>query len=156
MSFSNISTAAYAILAAAAYNDTRGLDNKIPASSLPLGWSQSSIPGLSPSDTSNNAFGSGFSATTFVNGSNVVISFEGTDFLLDPGQGQNTGQTYSDGLSDLALGLGLASRQLTAAALLYEQVKAAYPGANITFTGHSLGAGLASNKRGQHHIVSSE
>lgn len=147
MSSTNISVAEYAVLAAAAYNDNRGLDNKIPASSLPPGWIQSVIPGLNPSDTSSNPLGSGFSASTFVNGSNVVISFEGTDFLTDPGEGQNVGQTLSDGASDLALGAGLGSQQLIEAALLYEKVKAEYPadkGFTITFTGHSLGAGLAS------------
>jgi hypothetical protein len=38
----------------------------------------------------------------------------------------------------------LYGQQIFQAALFYEQVKAANPGANITFTGHSLGGGIAS------------
>ncbi|SDY89523.1 Ca2+-binding protein, RTX toxin-related [Collimonas sp. OK242] len=139
MSSAAISPAIYAILSAAAYNDNRGVPNQIVDSSLPPGWTPvTNVP--APSDTSNNGLSSGFSASSYQNGGDIIIAFEGTDFLI----GSNNGQTAADALADIGLGSGFGSSQLILAALYYEQVKAANPGANITFTGHSLGAGLAS------------
>ncbi len=129
----------YLVFAAAAYDDARKVANVIRA---PNGWTL--IPG--PSDTNSGAlafFTSGFSATAFRNDASdeIVISFKGTDFLPD-----NPGQTVSDLLADLTLGTGLvSSSQLVGAALFYEHIKASNPpGTPISFTGHSLGAGLAS------------
>ena len=44
----------------------------------------------------------------------------------------------------LAVSLGIPTQQIVQAALLYAQVRAENPTANITFTGHSLGGGIAS------------
>lgn len=75
---------------------------------------------------------SGFSAGTFVNGNEVVISYTGTnDFLLDTTLGWT-------------IGAGLPMPQIFDAIDYYFEVKAAHPNANIIFSGHSLGAGLAS------------
>ena len=148
-SANSITVAEYAILAAAAYNDNRGDVNKVPQYSLPPGWVNDTR--FNVIDNSGlSTLSSGFGASTFVNGNtrNVVISFEGTDFLTDGGAGQNDGQTAKDLAADLLLGIGSpTSSQIIQAAMLYEQVKAAFPanqGYTISFTGHSLGAGLAS------------
>jgi hypothetical protein len=50
----------------------------------------------------------------------------------------------SDWGTNIALGTGIGSLQAIQAAQFYLDIKNAYPGANITFTGHSLGGGLAS------------
>ena len=71
----------------------------------------------------------GFSAGTFVNGSEVVISYTGTNGGLD--------------YANWFIGAGLGFSQLYVAIDYYFSAKAKY-GDNITFTGHSLGAGLAS------------
>jgi len=68
-----IPTSIYALLSAAVYNDNRGRGNKL---ALPDGWKEYSGV-VAPSDTSNNAFGSGFSAQAYQNGSDIVIAFEG-------------------------------------------------------------------------------
>ena len=129
----------YLVFAAAAYNDARKKPNQIDT---PNGWTP--IPG--PSDTNSGILAllsSGLSATAFRNDASgeIVISFKGTDFLPD-----NLFQTVSDLLADLTLGTGLvSSSQLSGAALFYEKIKASNPpGTQISFTGHSLGAGLAS------------
>ena len=129
----------YLVFAAAAYNDARQDKNIIDT---PNGWT----PITGPSDTNSGVLAllsSGLSATAFRNDATgeIVISYKGTDFL--PG---NLFQTISDLLADLTLGTGLvSSSQLTGAALFYEQIKLSNPpGAPISFTGHSLGAGLAS------------
>jgi len=141
----SISLSTYAILAGAAYNAIKGKGNTIPDGNLPLGWEK--LPDYSQSDRSTSGPTSGFGATTYKNGSNIVISYEGTDFLNDPVTGKLSGATIKDGLADLALGLGIGSQQAIEAAQLYEDVLLEYPadeGYTITFTGHSLGAGLAS------------
>lgn len=74
---------------------------------------------------------SGFSAGTFVSGSEVVISFTGTN-------------NFPADQANWLIGAGLPLPQIFDAIDYYFSVKAAYPNANITFTGHSLGAGLAS------------
>ena len=82
--------------------------------------------------------GSGFGAGVFVNGAEVVIAFEGT----------NPAPLTSDGIRDWITNIGLTTgflgQQAYQAALLYERVKAQYQGYQISFTGHSLGGGLAS------------
>ncbi len=123
----------YAILSAAVYQDVRGTDNRTP---LPPNWS--SIDYVS--NITNGVLADGLSAGAFRKGNEIVITFKGTDFL----RGSNNGQTISDLLSDLRLGIGGGSEQALGAALFYAKIKAENPGANISFTGHSLGAGLAS------------
>jgi Ca2+-binding RTX toxin-like protein len=139
----NIPVSVYAYLAAAAYADFWSPKNRVLPPDLPAGWTY--LQGYSQQDTTQGlaaAFGSGFSASTFINAAskNIVISFEGTDL-------GDLGKTSSDFVTDAGLALGLGSSQLTKAALLYEAVNEAYPaskGYTISFTGHSLGAGLAS------------
>ena len=74
--------------------------------------------------------GTGFSYGVYQNGSEIVISYAGTN-------------ENGDWLTNVANGFGFGSTQTTKAALAYLQAKQQY-GANITFTGHSLGGGLAS------------
>jgi RTX calcium-binding nonapeptide repeat (4 copies)/Lipase (class 3) len=72
----------------------------------------------------------GFSYGVYRNGAEIVISYTGTNEGLD-------------WATNGANGFGLGSTQTTKAALAYLQAKQQY-GSNITFTGHSLGGGLAS------------
>lgn len=64
---------------------------------------------------------------------NVVISYRGTD---DP-------TPTGDIATGWVLGTGYLTSQAELAAQFHQQVKATYPNANITLTGHSLGGGLA-------------
>ncbi len=116
----------YATLSAITYNDVRGNLNKL--GNLPAGWSQYLY-------TSNP----GFTAGAYKNGNDIVIAFKGSDLPELNASG------FADWIAtNLQAGLGFGSTQLVDAALFYEAVKAANPGANITFTGHSLGGGVAS------------
>jgi len=74
----------------------------------------------------------GFSAGYFYNEktNEVVISYTGTNDLTDA--------------VNWAAGTGLPLPQIFNAVDYYFEVKAKYPNADITFTGHSLGGGLAS------------
>jgi VCBS repeat-containing protein len=65
---------------------------------------------------------------------------EGSDEVVIAYTGTNSG---IDWVANLANGGGMSSSQTTEAALAYLTAKANY-GSNITFTGHSLGGGLAS------------
>jgi len=113
----------YALMAGASYISTRAGINSFP---VPEGWLEKiDKRELQPS---------GFEATYFTKGSEVVISFAGT----------NPADFSGDLAADLALAAGDLSAQLRQAADYYLQVRAANPGATITFTGHSLGGGLAS------------
>ena len=116
-------TIEYALMAGASYISTRGEVNRFPT---PQGWIEQ-IEGRGRIDSS------GFEATHFTKGTEIVISFAGTyptDFSGD--QATNVG-----------LGLGLGSPQIIQAAAYYLQVCKDYPNATITLTGHSLGGGLA-------------
>ncbi len=115
-----------ALMAGAAYRSTRDPINRFP---IPSGWSEiieqyRSLP-------------SGFEAATFTRGTGanteIVISFAGT--------GNDGDWIYGN----IPLAAGNLSDQLRQAADYYLQVKASAPaGATISFTGHSLGGGLAS------------
>jgi RTX calcium-binding nonapeptide repeat (4 copies)/Lipase (class 3) len=126
----------YSLMAAAAYNDARGLLNQLDIA--PLGW----VKIASDGGSTGGILSSGLTVNAYQKGNEIVIACKGTDFLVD----SNNSQTASDLIADIALGgsLGFSSSQLFQAALFYQQVKAQNPGATITFTGHSLGAGLAS------------
>jgi Ca2+-binding RTX toxin-like protein len=80
------------------------------------------------------AFGNG---TTLANSTEIVISFAGTyDKPLNP-------FTNPDLQADISLATGFGSDQLAQAADYFLSILAAYPNAQITLTGHSLGGGLA-------------
>ncbi len=103
---SGIPVSVYADLAAAAYADLWSLQNRVLVSDLPSGWSY--LKGYNQFDTKQGLaalLGSGFSASVFVNGKNIVISFEGTDF-------DNVGKLVKDGLTDATLATGVGSLQL--------------------------------------------
>lgn len=115
----------YAIMSGRAYQSTRKNINQFP---IPDGW-------MEENHKWNDS--SGFEAVSFRNKSNpkeIVISFAGTNGITD----------IQDNLTNLDLGLiGRSCDQLRQAALYYCQVKKDNPDATITFTGHSLGGGLA-------------
>ena len=113
------------LMAGRIYQSTRDKINWLP-DLLSLGWTEFfHVPSASIPTTS------GFEAISFQKGNEIVISFAGTG-------------TGVDWLANLANGIGLTSDQLRQAADYYLKVKAANPGAVISFTGHSLGGGLAS------------
>jgi hypothetical protein len=116
----------YALMAGAAYFSTRSVSNRIPS---PDGWEQLD-PQLHLNRRQDDA--TGFEAVAFTKGTDIIISFAGT-----------YDKSTADKLADAALGAGVLDPQLIQAALYYEEIKAAHPDANISFTGHSLGGGLA-------------
>ncbi|MHB1358327.1 MAG: lipase family protein, partial [Rhodocyclaceae bacterium] len=116
-----------ALMAGRAYQTNRNSNNWFP---IPDGWTEFfHVPnGTYPTTM-------GFEAVSFVRDGNpneIVISFAGTDGLLSADQFANFGLTT-----------GLGAEQLLQAADYYLAVKVQNPGATITFTGHSLGGGLA-------------
>jgi len=113
----------YALMAGASYISTRPDENKFP---IPVGWLEKV--------NKRQALPSGFEATYFTKGTDLVISFAGT-YDKD---------LTGDIAADIGLGAGTGSIQLLQAADYYLQVKASAPaGTHITLTGHSLGGGLA-------------
>jgi len=92
------------------------------------------LDGIFHVPNSNFPTSSGFEAVSFQRGDEIVISFAGT----------NPNDLTGDIFTDISLGLGFGSAQLLQAAQYYLEVKTANPNADITFTGHSLGGGLAS------------
>ena len=128
----------YTALSAIAYNAARGIPNKISTTD----WN--AIATVSSGTI-------GFNAQAYRNGNEIVIAFAGTNFFSSYTDGNgNTdwGRVWSTG-SDFLFGnipaaIGFGGQQLIEAALFYRKVKAENPSANITFTGHSLGGGIAS------------
>ena len=112
----------YALMAGAAYQVTRAKINWILA---PSGWAE--IEHEINKD-------SGFEVSTFKKGNEIVISFAGTGGDGDWWHG------------NIPLAGGQLSDQLRQAADYYLKIKndPANAGKTITFTGHSLGGGLAS------------
>lgn len=121
----------YALMAGASYISNRFDINKFP---VPQGWTE--IKELRKNDPI-----SGFEATYFTKGTEIVISFAGTY------DNPNNPLTNPDMQADIGLATGYGSDQLLQAAEYYLQVKAANTingvPPNITLTGHSLGGGLA-------------
>lgn len=109
-----------AVMAGAAYVSNRNPINQLP---VPPGWALVNYVSLT----------SGFEGAAFTNGSQIVISYTGTNPA-----------SWNDLVADLALGIGAGSTQLDQAVDFYLQTAAANPGVPISFTGHSLGGGLAS------------
>ncbi|MEO8298195.1 MAG: hypothetical protein ABI574_10370 [Burkholderiales bacterium] len=127
----------YSLLSANAYFDVRDLElNRAP---LPEGWTN--IPEFERTDSGTNSSwsGTGFSARVYQgpNGQ-IVIAYSGTEL------GNSTAGLVKDFVSGNSLAVGGPGGQAFEAALLFEQVAARYGRDNITFTGHSLGGGLAS------------
>jgi Ca2+-binding RTX toxin-like protein len=112
----------YALMSGASYISNHAEINRFP---IPNGWTQTRHE--NPQD------GSGFEAVTFTNGTEIVISYAGTD----------SDDWIGDIAADIALATGMLSEQLKQAADYYLAVKASNPGAAIALTGHSLGGGLA-------------
>lgn len=73
----------------------------------------------------------GFSASAYLKGDEVVISFAGTN-------------QAADWASNVPAGVGLGAFQITEALAFALDVMAQNPGKTFTMTGHSLGGGLAS------------
>ena len=92
---------------------------------VPDGWTQDRVVVDHPV--------TGFSAGVFVKGNEVVIGFTGTNEIVKDFLNAN-----------IPAALGLASAQVVQAAELVMDAIRTHPGASISFTGHSLGGGLAS------------
>jgi len=75
----------------------------------------------------------GFSYGVYEKGNEIVIAYTGTD-----------PDSWNDWQADIGNGSGVGSAQLCQAALVAARIIAENPGKTITFTGHSLGGGLAS------------
>jgi len=117
-------TLEYVLMAGASYISNRPEVNRFP---VPVGW----IEAVDERKTKP----SGFEATYFAKSNEIVISYAGTDF-----SSLSTDFFYGN----IPLAFGNLSDQLRQAADYYLQIKQLNPGVFITFTGHSLGAGLAS------------
>jgi VCBS repeat-containing protein len=134
-----------ALLAAGSYWDLRGTDqapieqsNRAP---LPEGWTSLTQYDKSGSGPNSSwVSGDGFSARVYKNTATqeIVISYAGTEA---DSSWAGTAADFTNG--NIPLAMGQNSEQAYQAALLYQQVKSEQ-GPNITFTGHSLGGGLAS------------
>jgi len=74
---------------------------------------------------------SGLDAVAYSNGTKIVIAFGSTE------------NTLKDKITDCALGSGGWTLQLLQAAEFYMDIKSKNQSAEITFTGYSLGGGLA-------------
>jgi hypothetical protein len=98
--------------------------NKLP---LPTGWTEER-----PWQADTLL---GFSAGVYKRGNEIVISYTGTN-----GEFQGALDYLT---ANGPAGLGTFSPQVMAAISLYLDVRDANPGASISFTGHSLGGGLA-------------
>jgi hypothetical protein len=119
----------YALMAGAAYISSRDPINQLPT---PKGWLTTRHD--NPPD------GSGFEAISFINGTTIADS---TDIVISfAGTGPFGSGDWLHG--NIPSALGNLSDQLRHAATYYLDVQSANPGAHITFTGHSLGGGLAS------------
>ncbi|MHB1677396.1 MAG: lipase family protein [Sulfuriferula sp.] len=116
----------YAEMAGDSYISTMSLINRFP---VPVGWTE----------TQYSTKPSGFEAISLYNGTTIadstqiVISFAGTDptSIADWTQ------------ANIPLAFGYDAAQLKDAADYYLTVQALNPNATISFTGHSLGGGLA-------------
>jgi len=87
---------------------------------------------------------SGFEASAFEYQGKIIISYAGTRLSDSEGSIDFLKDSWPDLSTDLILGLGRTESQLEQAAAFYADVKKATDRpADIVFTGHSLGGGLA-------------
>ena len=114
-------TPEFALLSLYVYEVKNKVDNR---TNLPPGWELAEP--LHP----DNALGFSYGVFRRTGSAEIVLAYAGTN------QGV-------DWLANVTTAIGLSSTQATQAAVAYLQAKALY-GSNITFTGHSLGGGLAS------------
>ena len=147
----NEQKAIYALLADNVYWDVRhsGYDrdtNTFKDSNwtpVPDGWTViDEVSGSGEQGKANRPDLEGFTARVFKNtdSGKIVIGFAGTeDFTNSPIWKGWSG----DGKADASLGLGFSNEQANQAALLYQKIRHENPNADISFTGHSLGGGLA-------------
>jgi hypothetical protein len=138
-----------ALMAAGAYWDVRRGDIDLitkrdtsNGAPVPAGWKVLTQYDISGSGDNSAVLTNGFSARVYqsIATQEIVISYAGTEFGLDrPG-------FYDDFISgNVPLALGIYGEQVYLAADLYQRVKAdPNLGDKISFTGHSLGGGLAS------------
>ena len=140
----------YAAFAAIIYNNERGVRTETNRLDVPTGWSPlDKTPAGFPAQPRFNNGALGFTGGAYINTSGeIVIAYKGTDFLLEAARGS---ELVGDMLTNVGLALGrtVISSQLIQAAEYYAEVKKwaitnGYNPANITFTGHSLGGGIAS------------
>lgn len=121
-----------ALLAAYVYANSRAVRSSRNRLPLPDGWE--ALPDVPAGTQSNGATSYGFMAGAFRRGNDIVVSYCGTT----PGA-----LDWIFGNVPAATAAVLAP-QILEAARYYLDVRARYPQANISFTGHSLGGGLAS------------
>jgi hypothetical protein len=140
----------YAALAAYIYNNERGSRSEINTLVLPSQWTElKNTPTGFPAQPRFNNGTLGFTAGAYINAAGeIVIAYKGTDFLVEAGR---RSELVSDMVTNVALAIGSApiAAQAFQAAEYYAEVKKwaitnGYNPANITFTGHSLGGGIAS------------
>jgi VCBS repeat-containing protein len=125
----------YALMAGVSYRSNRDPNNRFP---IPSGWSE--VAG------SYRNLPSGFEAAAFTNGSEVVISFAGTDFSKGIPGALFTGDFWQGNIPLITGQSVNGADQLVDAVEYYLQVKndPANAGKTISLTGHSLGGALAS------------
>lgn len=131
----------YALMAGEAYFYKRDRINQIP---MPQG--ATSLEG----SLEGRTLSSGYECRAYNYGGKIVISFAGTYFpdkfldgLTSGSVTANDAAGLKDWLANINLGVGALDQQLKDAAVFYEDVKRENPDAEISFTGHSLGGGLA-------------
>ena len=147
------STPDLALLALRAYstpNAADGSNTELNRPAIPTGWIEKEWYADD---------GTGFSYGVYQNGTEILISYAGTneneDWLTNivNGIGLGSTQTTKAALaylqakygSNITLPIGIYGEQAYQAALLYQRVKAdPVLSDNISFTGHSLSGGLAS------------
>lgn len=132
----------YALMAANSYavkSDVTSVQNTIP---IPIGWTELA-------KRQNDS--SGFTASAYKNDvtGEIVIAYTGTTF-------ESFGNDVGDWLTNAFSGSGVGlTQQIVDAAKFYLDIRnnPLYASTAISFTGHSLGGGLASlNYRGQLRI----
>lgn len=138
----NEQKATYALLADNVYWDVRkgftevgGQDDFINSNWTPVpdGWRVIAEESWSGDNRTYRNGTEGFTARAYQNGSQVIIAYAGTD----------PKDALGDWANNLEMGRGAMSTQANLAAKFYHEVKAQTGSTDITFTGHSLGGGLA-------------